>query len=356
MRESRSGQSVAALLAAMTLAIGLVACGRPAGGDTPRATGEARSAGPVAAPASASDAAPAAREAPLALKLGIVSAGWSTNLPLVVAREMGWFREAGVDVETVTVHSGGPVMVAMLVSGEVDAMISGVDAQLAAIAAGAPAVIVGSILDKVDTTLIGAKGMTSVEDLRGGKVIGVTGVATHSEFAVVESLRRLGLVRNQDYTIRPAGGGPARLTALYAGQLDTVPVAPAERVKAEADGFPALVELGRIIPEYPFTVLAVNRALATAEPARIAGLLWALGRAMDLIRQDTDRAVALGLAAGLEGDTVVQRQAIGYVVNDFQVGIKKEDLAAFMAARETPGTPDDFFDETYLRQAQQRGR
>src|SRR5215212_6536941 len=162
---------------------------------------------------------PGALEPVTALRIGMVAPNLGEQLPLAVARDQGWFREAGLAVETITIPSGGPVMTAMLVSGDVSGMVSGIDSQLAAIAAGAPIVLIAGATDKVDFSLIGVKELTHVTDLHGGKTVGVTGVGTFSELTVVEALRRVGLVRNHDYTTRPVPLGEGTMAALMSGQV-----------------------------------------------------------------------------------------------------------------------------------------
>lgn len=74
-------------------------------------------------------------------------------------------------MRSVTIASGGPIMMALLSSGQAEMVIAGAVAMLRGIASGAPAVVVGGIVDKPDYALVGAKGMKSLSDLKG-KVIG----------------------------------------------------------------------------------------------------------------------------------------------------------------------------------------
>ena len=139
------------------------------------------------------------------ITMGLGSTTWNTQLPAAVAQQAGFFKEQGLDVRAVTIASGGPVMMALLSSGEAQVVVSGAVAILRGIASGAPAVIVGGEMDKPDYALIGAKGLKTVADLKG-KIVGSTGAGSFSEFAVVESLRRKGLIRDRDYTLLPIGG------------------------------------------------------------------------------------------------------------------------------------------------------
>src|SRR3954468_3666739 len=109
-----------------------------------------------------------------------------STLPLVVAMETGVFAAEGLEVKSVFII-GGPTATAALIGGDVDyALIAGVPA-VRAIAQGAPLMIVGGMQPYIDYTLMGAKGIATLSDLKG-KVVGVTGAGGIAEFASVEGL------------------------------------------------------------------------------------------------------------------------------------------------------------------------
>src|SRR4051812_47739247 len=104
-----------------------------------------------------------------------------STLALVVAMDMGFFAAEGLEVKSVFII-GGPTATAALIGGDVDyALIAGVPA-VRAIAAGAPLVIVGGMQPYIDYTLMGAKGVATLNDLKG-KIVGVTGAGGIAEFA-----------------------------------------------------------------------------------------------------------------------------------------------------------------------------
>jgi len=85
----------------------------------------------------------------------------SGTLPIVVAQDFGFFRAEGLEVRTVFIR-GGPTAMAALVGGGVDyTFVAGV-AAVRAIAQNAPMIIVSGMQPYMDYTMIGAKGMSSV--------------------------------------------------------------------------------------------------------------------------------------------------------------------------------------------------
>ena len=292
----------------------------------------------------------AASAPPTRLRMGFVSLSWSSQLPFAIADELRLFPRRGIEIEPQLVRSGGPVLVAMLLSGEIDGMISGIEAQLTSIAAGAPARIVGGMSDRSDYSLVGAHGLRSVDELRG-QTVAVTGAGTYSEFATTKALRRLGLERDRDYALRSVGNTSLRLAALSTGQVQAVPLDPGDRFYAEGDGLPVLVELRDVIPEFPFSTLTIRQEIMTTHPAAIVGLVRAIGRAQDVIRQDVGPGRRVGGHPRPGRRPALQRKVMAYVAPDLHVSLKRENLVALMAARGLTDSPDTVFDDRFLRQA-----
>jgi ABC-type nitrate/sulfonate/bicarbonate transport system substrate-binding protein len=110
------------------------------------------------------------------ITVALVSPNWSTGLPTAVARRAGFFRNEGLEVRPVTLASSGPIRMALLMSGQAEMVIAGGVAILRGIAPGAPVVVVGGHLSRMSYALINAKGLKTVNDLKG-KAIGITGLA-----------------------------------------------------------------------------------------------------------------------------------------------------------------------------------
>ena len=112
----------------------------------------------------------------------------NSTLPLIVGVDFGFFAAEGLEVKTIFIR-GGPTAIAALVGGDVDyTIVAGVPA-VRAIAQGAPLTIVSGMQPYMDYTLMGAKGITQVSDLKG-KIVGVTGAGGIAEYAAVEGLAK----------------------------------------------------------------------------------------------------------------------------------------------------------------------
>src|SRR5215467_1760512 len=200
------------------------------------------------------------------ITVAMVSPSWNTNLPIAVAQGAGFFKEEGLEVRPIILSSSGPIMMALLMSGQTDLVVAGAVAILRGIAHGALVVGVGGYLNRMSYALMSAKGLKKVADLKG-KTIGITGIGGMGEFTVVESLRRNGLVKDRDFTVLNIEGGPAaRIAALKTGKVQAVPLTPGQRVQAENDGFVLLLDTRETLTEIPSTIVASTREFASSSP------------------------------------------------------------------------------------------
>jgi NitT/TauT family transport system substrate-binding protein len=284
------------------------------------------------------------------LTLGLVSPNLSTQLPIVVAQQAGFFKDEGLNVHGVTIASGGTIMVAILTSGHADLVVSGVAAIMRAIDRGAPVTVVSGFQNKIDFALIGSKGVTRLDDLRG-KTVGVTSAGSFSEFAVLEALKRRGFAKDKDYKLIAAGSTHLRIGALKGGKVDAIPLSSGERHTLEDEGYPVLLEVGKVVPEIPLAVLVAAKQFAAKEPDLVVRFIRALARSMQLIKGNREKAIQLAVAAKLRGNPETQRRALDYFAQDLDVEIERDNIAALLAALGIKGDPERFFERSYLARA-----
>ena len=181
----------------------------------------------------------------------------NVTLPIMVAQELGFFAGEGFEVTAVYVRSG-PTAMAALVSGSADYTIVGSTTVVQAIAKGIPAVVIGNYLRQVNWVLMGSARIANLNSLKG-QVVGVTSAGGMTEFLTVEALSRRGLKRDRDYRIHYSGNSPARVAALEANIIQAAAFSPAERVVLEPKGFPVLLEMVKVVPEFPLSITATSR-------------------------------------------------------------------------------------------------
>ena len=280
----------------------------------------------------------------------------SGTLPLVVAQEFGFFAAEGLDVKTVLIR-GGPTAMAALVGGGVDyTLVAGV-AAVRAIAQNAPMTIISGIQPYMDYTLLGAKGITGVNDLKG-KVVGVTGPGGIAEFATVEGLAKKGMVRDRDYKILyGVGNSPARAQALETGKIHASPFSFLERMELERKGFPLLFDIGSVMPGFPFVVIVSSKQKIDNDPDGVVAMLRGIKRGLDFLAGNHEKVAAMVIKKNNFGDPATVRKVIAQFAEVYSVNITRDDVDALIAATRIEaeakklGGAEKFFTRQFLTKA-----
>jgi ABC-type nitrate/sulfonate/bicarbonate transport system substrate-binding protein len=252
-------------------------------------------------------------------------------LPLIVGQDFGFFAAEGLDVKTVFIR-GGPTAAAALVGGDVDyTFVAGVPA-VRAIVQGAPLTIVSGIQPYMDYTLIGAKSIAQLNDLKG-KIVGVTGAGGIAEYAAVEGLAKKGLVRDRDYKILyGVGNSPSRAQALELGRIQASPFSFLERIELEQKGFPVLFDIGKVLPGFPFVVIISAKRKVETDAEGVTALLRGLKRGLDFLKSDKEKVAAAVIKKNTFGDAATIRKTVYQFADVYSLAITKEEVDALIVA------------------------
>jgi ABC-type nitrate/sulfonate/bicarbonate transport system substrate-binding protein len=192
--------------------------------------------------------------------------------------------------------------------------------------------IVSGMQPYMDYTLIGAKGLSTVNDLKG-KVVGVTGPGGVAEFAAVEGLAKKGLVRDRDYKVLyGVGNSPARAQALETGKIQASPFSFLERLELEKKGFPAIFDIGEAIPGFPFVVIASGKQKIDNDPDGIVALLRAINRGLDFLKKSRERVAESVISKNTFGDPAMVRRVINQFADLYSTSISRKDIEALIIA------------------------
>jgi ABC-type nitrate/sulfonate/bicarbonate transport system substrate-binding protein len=280
----------------------------------------------------------------------------SGTLPIVVAQEFGFFTAEDLEVKTVFIR-GGPTAMAALVGGGVDYIFVAGVAAVRAIAQNAPMIIISGIQPYMDYTLLGAKGIGGVNDLRG-KMVGVTGPGGVAEFAAVEGLAKKGLVRDRDYKILyGVGNSPTRAQALETGKIQASPFSFLERLELERKGFPVLFDIGSVMPGFPFVVIVSGKQKIESDPEGVVALLRAINRGLDFLKKNPDKVADAVIKKNTFGDPATVRKVIHQFAGLYSISISKDDIDSLIAATKIEaeakklGGAEKFFTQQFLLKA-----
>lgn len=175
------------------------------------------------------------------VKVHISGSASANSLIFRIGEEKRFYIEDGLKVLAITATSQAGIQ--GLLAGSFD--FSQILGQSSAfILRGAPLKIVMVFDTKPLFWLFGKKGVKTLQDLKGGKLVGVSSLGATTDQMTRELLARNGIDPRRDVVIQGTGTGAVRLAALLSGALDAAIVNPSERIVAKKNGLSELIFYG----------------------------------------------------------------------------------------------------------------
>jgi len=204
-----------------------------------------------------------------------------------IAKERGYMREEGIDLNIVVMSSTAGLQAVL--AGEMDFTGSGSSALVAVTKGNAPLKTVLAVNDQVLQWLMVRPQYKSLKDLKNKKVA-VTGVAAVATFMFKKVAPKYGLDANKDVTFLALPPGQ-RLSALVSGTVDAGLLSSEERFGALDQGMKEVMYLGKEVKNSWGTV-ATNDQFIKEKPKLMHGFMRALLKALRLVKQNREVAVS----------------------------------------------------------------
>jgi len=222
-------------------------------------------------------------------KLSTVRIGYVSrsilDMPYMIARDRGLFREEGLEPELIFMKAAQTVP-AMLAGGVDFGTATGT--AVAAAVSGVDVRIVFALTDRPSFDLIAAPGITSVQQLRGKK-LGITAYG-----ALAEILARQILIANKvpadQVTFLPMGTSDVTYLALKARTIDATMLQIPQNFLAQDEGFRKLAS-GADVYRAVQGGLTTTKATTSDRSELVTKMIRATQRSLRLIRNDKKYAL-----------------------------------------------------------------
>ena len=180
------------------------------------------------------------------------------TIPLLIAQEQGLFAKQGLDARVVLIR-GAPILVATLMSGELEVGYTGGTSVVGAAAQGTYLKILTSISSKLSHTLIAAPNIKTAEQLRG-KRFGVQSIGGSTWMHTMLAIEHVGLdVKRDNLNILTIGDSVVIGQSLEAGRIDAATLDGALVRRLKSKGFSAIADLT------PYNIPLVNQAVVVSQ-------------------------------------------------------------------------------------------
>jgi NitT/TauT family transport system substrate-binding protein len=214
------------------------------------------------------------------------SAPAASFLPLIVARQNGYFDEKGLTAQII--QMAPQLQVAGLINNELD-YVSTFQPVVRAALQGAPLKVVAVLLAKPGHWLVSKPAIKSVAALKGAK-IGIQQFGGGDHYSAREILTKGGVDPDKDVTFLQIGAGPTRLAALVAQSIDASPLTEIETVRAQRMSFHVLQFAGDVM-ELPLSGISTAASTIEKQPQQVQRVVQSVLKALFFVRQNKKGSV-----------------------------------------------------------------
>ena len=242
----------------------------------------------------------------------------STNigfLPFHLAYHKGFYREQGIDLETIFMST--QAVNAAFVRGDLDysAAVNGI---IQGIVRGAPAKILACAVDRPLQSFIVRKEIRTTRDLKGKKVGGSTAGGTATLMADA-ALKHFGLEPGRDVTVVPLRDN--RLAALESGAVDAALLGVPENIIAVEKGYGELLFLGDVI-SFPQNGFGASVKKIQENPDEVYGMVRATLRGFIFSLDPRNREEVINII--MKQWRLTERRLAGEMLKQFGRGIIRD--------------------------------
>jgi len=265
-----------------------------------RALGRLLACLPFLALASVNAQTPAATPAaPIPGAIQVISFGGGFNLPLWAAKDQGFFKKHGIEVQH-TITADSKQVFSGLMEGKYHVAITALDNILAyqegqgELKFDPPSDFFGFMgSDDGFLSLVAAPDVKSFADLKG-KTISVDAMSNGFSFALRDMLARNG-IKESDVQWARAGGTDRRFAALMEGQHAATMLRAPFDLQAKNRGFNQLATTRSTIGNYMGIVGASRRSWAASNEAQVVSFIRAYRDAIRWLKMPENRPQAQAL-------------------------------------------------------------
>lgn len=278
----------------------------------------------------------------------------TTSMPFFVAKERGFFREEGLDVELIVMQAIQTIQATM---GKSLQFASATGSAVSAAVNGADIKVILAVTDRPSFDLIAQPNITSVQQLRGKK-IGTGGVGSLAEI-LSRRILIANNVRPEEVTILATGPSHVTYVSLKAKVIDAAPLQMPLTFTAQDEGFRKLAAAGDVYQSVQGG-LATTKAVLTEQPEMVTKVVRAMLRAIRLIKSDRKYGIEFikgpWLDLGKERDKIAARVYDVAAPDLLENGIVSDEIQRQMIADASarikpahPVLPEQAFDFSIAR-------
>lgn len=221
------------------------------------------------------------------VRIGLAGRNFSF-LPFFVAEQQKFFEQEGIRAEMIYMRS--PVAIPALSAGEIQYTTHFASVVRSALK-GFPVRVILSTSDRQMFSLVAAKSIKSIEELKG-KAVAVSNPLGIHAYVTLQILKKFGLDPGKDPRFLYLGEESAWVSAMETGLVSGAFIQPPTSLVLKQKGYNILVHAGDHI-ELPVTGLSTSVERMQKNPEEIKAVLRSIHRALRFIKENRAGSVQL---------------------------------------------------------------
>lgn len=212
-----------------------------------------------------------------------------SELPFKVAQLRGFYREEGLEVESILIR--GAVGMQALLGGSVD-YTSASGSTIAAAVRGLPVKLVFISSSKPQFDLISQPQIKSIQELKG-KIVGISSRGGSNDLMMQMILQKNGLAPNKDVSTIIVGAQEETVLALRTKLIAAALLTPPRPFMLQREGYNRIAYTGDYLSTYANGGIGVTDEKIKTNPAEVAAFVRAVVKALQFSRQNRAEMVRL---------------------------------------------------------------
>ncbi|MEA2993855.1 MAG: hypothetical protein QOD40_2775 [Alphaproteobacteria bacterium] len=231
------------------------------------------------------------------MKVSVVTFTGSTNLPIWVAIDKGFFAKEGLDV-THEITRGSAAQMQGLMEGKYQFGSSALDNTIAYAEGQGDVKIDNFDLVAILGVQSGMQKIVTRPEIKSyadikGKAIASDALNSGYGLALIKILAMNGMTLNKDYTAVAVGSTPNRIAAMKEGNAVAAMISPPEHLALQKEGYNVLGDMTDAIGAYQGSAFVVRRAWAKEHEPEVLAFIRAQVAATDYVFADKAGALAV---------------------------------------------------------------
>lgn len=289
-----------------------------------------------------------------------ISDGPDTSIAYWVAKEAGFFKKHGLDMELIFID-GSSRGIQSLIAGDLsftDAVgTSAINGRLA----GGDIAIVNSLVNTLPYYIIGKPAIKSPEDLKGrSAAVHIPG--TSADFAMRLALNGVG-ISYKDIKAVTVGGAPARNAAVITGRVDFTVATDSGKIEGERAGLKVVIDMAKLKIPFQFACTVTTGKMIRQNPDLVRSMVKTMAEAVHYYKTHKEDAIKIMQKytrgqnrAALEGTYAAYRELLAEDVYPTLEGLKNTlEIQASFDPKAAKAKAEDFVDVRFVDELRKTG-